>query len=51
MLCPTVRRTNIDDMDILSNTSEVDLSLTNRIYAKRGDTVKEVFTWELAQKR
>jgi LPS-assembly protein len=40
-----------DDNDVLSNTNEVDVSLTNRLYAKRGDTVKEVFTWEVAQKR
>ena len=26
-------------------------SLTNRIYAKRGDNVVEIFTWELMQKR
>jgi LPS-assembly protein len=27
------------------------LGLTNRIYAKRGDKVQEIFTWELFQKR
>ncbi len=40
-----------DDTDLLSNTNELELSLTNRIYAKRGDNVQEVFTWEIAQKR
>jgi LPS-assembly protein len=40
-----------DETEILANTSEVELSLTNRIYAKRGDNVDEIFTWELAQKR
>ena len=40
-----------DEMDILSNTNDLELSLTNRIYAKRGDTVQEIFTWELMQKR
>jgi LPS-assembly protein len=40
-----------DDVDLLSNTNEVKLSLTNRIYAKRGDNVQEIFTWEIAQKR
>ena len=40
-----------DETDILSNTNEVELSLTNRIYAKRGDSVLEIFTWELFQKR
>jgi LPS-assembly protein len=40
-----------DDTEMLSNTSDLTLSLTNRIYAKRGDTVQEIFTWELAEKR
>jgi len=40
-----------DDNDIRANTNEVDISLTNRIYAKRGDAVLEVFTWEIEQKR
>ena len=40
-----------DDTDILSNTSDLDLSLTNRILAKRGDTVTEIFSWEIEQKR
>jgi hypothetical protein len=36
---------------MLSNTSDLDLSLTNRILAKRGDTVTEIFSWEIEQKR
>jgi len=40
-----------DENDLLANTNELALSLTNRIYAKRGDTVQEIFTWELMQKR
>jgi LPS-assembly protein len=40
-----------DETDLLSNTNELELSLTNRIYAKRGDAVLEIFTWELLQKR
>lgn len=40
-----------DDTDLLSNTNEVALSLTNRIYAKRGESVQEIVTWELMQKR
>ncbi len=40
-----------DETDLLTNTNEVTLSLTNRIYAKRGDSVTEIFTWELMQKR
>ena len=40
-----------DETDLLSNTNELALSLTNRIYAKRGDSVNEIFTWEVMQKR
>lgn len=40
-----------DNTDLLSNTNEVEISLTNRIYAKRGDTVQEIFTWQLFEKR
>ena len=35
-----------DESDLLSNTNEVLLSITNRVYAKRGDTVQEIFTWD-----
>ena len=34
-----------------TNTNELLLSVANRIYAKRGNTVEEIFTWELSQKR
>ncbi len=40
-----------DETDLLANTNELTFSLTNRIYAKRGDNVQEIFTWELMQKR
>jgi LPS-assembly protein len=40
-----------DEADLLANTSELTLSLTNRIYAKRGNNVQEIFTWEVKQKR
>jgi LPS-assembly protein len=40
-----------DETDLLSNTNEIELSLTNRIYAKRGNNVAEIFTWQLWQKR
>ena len=39
-----------DETDLLSDTNEVALSLTNRVYAKRGDSVEEILTWELVQK-
>ncbi|MEP6715282.1 MAG: LPS assembly protein LptD, partial [Terriglobia bacterium] len=40
-----------DPIDLLSDTSEVEIGVTNRLYAKKGDTVNEVLTWEVFQKR
>jgi LPS-assembly protein len=40
-----------DERDLLANTNELLLSVANRVYAKRGDNVQEIFTWELMQKR
>ena len=40
-----------DETDLLSNTNQVTFSLTNRLYAKRGDEVTEIFSWELSQAR
>ena len=45
------RFVRFDENDLMVNTNELTLSLTNRIYAKRGDAVQEIFTWELSQKR
>jgi LPS-assembly protein len=45
------RFVRFDETEILANTNQVDLSITNRIYAKRGDNVSEIFTWELKQAR
>jgi LPS-assembly protein len=39
-----------DTIDLLSNTSEVLAGITNRLYAKRGDSVNELLTWEVFQK-
>jgi LPS-assembly protein len=40
-----------DQLDLLSNTNELELSVINRIYAKRGNDINEIFTWEVYQKR
>ena len=40
-----------DETDLRSNTNEVLLSIANRVYARRGDSVEEIFTWEVFQKR
>lgn len=45
------RFVRFDERDILANTNEVLLSLANRVYAKRGDTINEIFSWEVLQKR
>ncbi|MGB9454533.1 MAG: LPS assembly protein LptD [Bryobacteraceae bacterium] len=45
------RLVRFDETDLLSDTNELELSLTNRLYAKRGDSVRELFTWELKEKR
>jgi LPS-assembly protein len=40
-----------DETDVLANTNQATLSLTNRIYAKRGDEDVEIFTWQLSAAR
>jgi LPS-assembly protein len=45
------RYIRFDQRDIIANTNEVLLSLANRVYAKRGDAIEEILTWELTQKR
>jgi LPS-assembly protein len=40
-----------DQTELMSNTTEVDFSVTNRLYAKRGGVVNEVFSWQLSQSR
>ncbi len=41
-----------DDLDLMSDTNELQLSLTNRLYVKNKDgNVNEVFSWEVAQNR
>ena len=39
-----------DETDLLSNTTEIDVSLTNRLYAKRNGAVHEVLSWQLMQR-
>ena len=40
-----------DETDLLANTSQVTYSLTNRIYARSGDQVNEIFSWQISQAR
>ncbi len=40
-----------DETELLSNTDEIDYSLTNRFFVKQGASVREVLSWQLWQKR
>lgn len=41
-----------DETELLSDTTEAELGIVNRIYAKRANgNVDEIFSWELVQKR
>jgi LPS-assembly protein len=40
-----------DQTDLLTDTNELELGLTQRLYAKRGDNVDEIATLEVYQKR
>jgi LPS-assembly protein len=41
-----------DELDILTNTNQVEAGITNRLYAKRKDgRVDEILSWDLAQQR
>jgi LPS-assembly protein len=40
-----------DQTDLLSDTSELRLNIINRLYVKKGDEVKEILEWDVAQKR
>jgi LPS-assembly protein len=45
------RLIRFDETELYSDTNEVRMSLTNRLYAKRGDRVEEVLSWQLRQSR
>ncbi len=40
-----------DATEIFSNTNQVELWFTNRLYAKRGDDVQEILSWDVRQDR
>lgn len=40
-----------DDVELLANTRQLEVSLTNRLYVKRSGEVSELLSWELAQQR
>ena len=45
------RLIRFDETELLNDTQELDLSLTQRLYAKRGNSVNEVLTWQVMQRR
>lgn len=45
------RYIRFDETELLANTAEVDYSITNRLFVKRGNMVHEFLTWELWQAR
>jgi LPS-assembly protein len=45
------RTLRFDQTDILANTNEVEASLTNRLYARRGNDSLEILSWQVAAKR
>ncbi len=40
-----------DETELFSNTTEAEISLTNRIFVKRGGEVQEAVSWQLWQRR
>jgi LPS-assembly protein len=40
-----------DETELVSNTTEVEYSIANRFYAKRGGEVREIASWQLWQRR
>ncbi len=45
------RIVRFDETELLANTNEVELSLTNRLYVKRGAITQEWLSWQVWQKR
>jgi len=45
------RIVRFDETELVSNTTELEISLTNRLYAKRSGQVEEVLSWGLWQRR
>jgi LPS-assembly protein len=45
------RYIRFDEIDLYSNTTEAEASVTNRIYVKRNGVVSEVLSWQVWQRR
>ena len=40
-----------DEIELLNNTNEIEISIANRLYSKKGGAVREWMTWEVFQRR
>lgn len=40
-----------DETELLNNTSEAEVSITNRFYSKKGTTTREILSWQVWQRR
>jgi len=40
-----------DETELITNTTEAEISITNRVYSKRGGDVNEILSWRLSQRR
>lgn len=40
-----------DEMELMTNTKELEVSLTNRLYVKKGAVTRELLSWQVWQKR
>ena len=45
------RTIRFDETELLTNTNEVELSLTNRLYSKKGDATREMLSWQVRHRR
>lgn len=41
----------LDETELMTNTTEAEISLTNRVFAKRGGQAEEVLSWQVFQRR
>lgn len=41
----------LDETELMTNTTEVEISLANRVFAKRGENAEDVLSWQIWQRR
>lgn len=45
------RLIRFDETELVANTNQIEFSIMNRLYAKRGGEVSEILSWEVSQQR